>query len=150
MDKTEQFRVLDSTELGEAAVLYRTVFESKPWNENWSDKEKLSAYIGDIAGMENALNFGLFTEGRLIAAALGSVRHWWEGTDYILEELFVAPDMQSGGIGTRFMKMIEDELRKRSIAGIYLQTDNDKPAYSFYRKNNYDEMTARVSFFKKI
>ncbi|MBP5604022.1 MAG: GNAT family N-acetyltransferase [Ruminiclostridium sp.] len=150
MDKTEQVRELDRTELIEAAALYRTVFGSKPWNEDWSDENKLSAYIVDIAGAENSLNFGLFANGRIIAAALGSVRHWWQGSDYILEELFVYPELQGSGVGTRFMKMIEDDLRKRSIAGIYLQTDNDKPAYSFYIKNSYNEMKNRVSFFKKI
>ncbi len=150
MDKTELFKELDRTELKEAALLYRTVFGSKPWNEDWSDENKLSSYILDIAGAENSLNLGLFADGRIIAAALGSVRHWWQGSDYILEELFVSPELQGSGIGTRFMKMIEDDLRKRSIAGIYLQTDNDKPAYSFYRKNNFDEMKTRVSFFKKI
>lgn len=150
MDSAEQFVVLDESYLPQIAELYKNAFAGEPWNNDWSDREQLTAYIRDIACCFNSLNFGLTENGRLIAVSLGSTRHWWEGTNYNLEELCIDPEFQRRGIGTRFVKLIEDELHRRGIGGIFLQTDSDKPSYGFYKKNGFGELTAHVSFFKKV
>ena len=146
----EQFIRLDESYLEQAAALYKSAFAGEPWNDDWSDEEQLRAYISDIACQQNSLNFGLISGGQLVAIALGSTRHWWEGTNYNLEELCISPDMQGRGIGTRFLVQIESELKALGIAGIFLQTDIDKPSYRFYRKNGFGELTKHVSFFKGL
>lgn len=146
----EQFIRLDESYLEQAAALYKSAFAGEPWNDDWSDEEQLRAYISDIACQQNSLNFGLISGGQLVAIALGSTRHWWEGTNYNLEELCISPDMQGRGIGTRFLAQIESELKALGIAGIFLQTDIDKPSYRFYRKNGFGELTKHVSFFKGL
>ena len=96
----------------------------------------------------NALNYGIMIDGELAAAALGSVRHWWEGTNYNIEEFFIAPNLQGQGLGTRFMELIEEDIKKRGLAGIFLQTDSDKPAYRFYKKNGFSDLGTHVSLYK--
>ena len=147
---TELFTEIDGSYVYVIAELYRSAFGHEPWNDDWSDEEQLRAYIKDLACAFNSLNFGLFSGDRLVAVSIGSIRHWWEGTNYILEEFCVSPEFQGQGIGSRFMSLIENELRSRGIAGIFLQTENDKPSYSFYRKNGFGEMTSHVSFFKSL
>lgn len=147
---TERFTEIDGSYVYGIAELYRSAFGHEPWNDDWSDEEQLRAYIKDLACAFNSLNFGLFSGDRLVAVSIGSIRHWWEGTNYILEEFCVSPEFQGKGIGSRFMSLIENELRSRGIAGIFLQTENDKPSYSFYRKNGFGEMTSHVSFFKSL
>ena len=46
------------------------------------------------------------------------------------------------------MEMIENDLNTRDVVGIFLQTDTDKPAYGFYQKNGFKELSKHVSFFK--
>ena len=89
-------------------------------------------------------------DGKLEAVSLGMLRHWWEGTNYIIEEFCVSPDMQRQNIGSRFMAMIEEDIKKRGVAGIFLQTDSGKPSYRFYKKNGFGELETHVSFFKKL
>lgn len=48
------------------------------------------------------------------------------------------------------MKMIEAEVKKRDLAGIFLQTDNDKPAFSFYHKNGFFDLDTHVSLYKNL
>ena len=83
--------------------------------------------------------------------AVGVVRLSWDG-GYVafLSDVIVAPEYQGQGAGSRFLQMIEEDTKKRGLSGIFLQTDNDKPAYGFYQRRNFKELTEHVSFFKVI
>ena len=48
------------------------------------------------------------------------------------------------------MKMIESDIKKRGLSGIFLQTDSDKPSYRFYKKNDFSELNTHVSFYKSV
>ena len=82
--------------------------------------------------------------------SLGMIRHWWEGTNYNIEEFCVSPELQGQGIGSKFMKLIEKEIKQMGLAGIFLQTDSDKPSYRFYKKNGFKELETHVSFYKSV
>ena len=146
----EEFIVLDDTYLNQMALLYKNAFRGEPWNDDWSDEAQLSEYIKEISKNFNALNFGLLIDGELAAMSVGMIRHWWEGTNYNIEEFCVSPDLQGQGVGSRFMKMIEDDILNRGLCGIFLQTDLDKPSYRFYKKNGFGELDKHVSFYKKV
>lgn len=150
MNDRERFEVLDSSYLRDMAEVFRKAFENDPWNNDWSDEEQLMKYIEDIACSFNSLNYGIIIDGKLAAFSAGSVRHWWEGTNYNIEELCVLPEFQGKGIGSRFMALIEEDIGNRGIKGIFLQTDNDMPSYRFYLKNGFSELNAHVSFYKSI
>ena len=45
----------------------------------------MEEYIKDVSGYFQGLNYGLVKDGKLVAVSLGSVRHWWEGTNYNIE-----------------------------------------------------------------
>lgn len=48
------------------------------------------------------------------------IRHWWEGTNYSIEELCVSPEFRGRGLDTRFMGMIEEDIISRGLSGIFL------------------------------
>ena len=146
----EEFIRLDESYLPKMAELFKSAFRGEPWNDDWSDPVQLNEYIKEISGGYNALNYGLIIDGRLAAMSIGMIRHWWEGTNYNIEELCVSPDLQGHGTGTRFMRLIENDIREKGLHGIFLQTDNDKPAYRFYMKNGFKELGAHVSFYKSV
>ncbi|MBO4267524.1 MAG: GNAT family N-acetyltransferase [Lachnospiraceae bacterium] len=132
------------------AELYKKAFGTEPWNDDWSDINQLKEYIKEISSGHHPLNYGLLREGKLCAVSIGQVKHWWQGTECYLDELFVDPNEQGQGIGSRFLQMIEEDVKKRGLSGIFLQTDNDKPAYGFYQRRSFKELTEHVSFFKEI
>jgi len=112
MSNTEQFIQLDETYLPYMAELYKKAFGQEPWNDDWSDEHQLAKYIKEIANSYHSLNYGLLINGKLAALSIGMIRHWWEGTNYNIEEFCVSPDIQGQGIGSRFMKMIEEDVKK--------------------------------------
>ena len=146
----EKFIILDESYIPEIAELFRKTFGSEPWNDDWSDTEQLLEYIREITHGYHALNYGIIRDGKLCAVSIGQVKHWWQGLEYYLDELFVDPDCQGQGIGSRFLRFIEEDIKKRGLAGIYLETDNDKPAYRFYQDRGFNELTGHVSLFKEI
>ena len=146
----EEFIILDDSYLPQMAELFKNAFSGEHWNDDWSDPVQLMEYVKEISGGYNALNYGLLRDGKLAAMSLGMIRHWWEGTNYNIEELCVSPDMQGQGTGTRFMSLIEDAIRRKGLCGIFLQTDNDKPSYRFYQKNGFKELNSHVSFYKRV
>ena len=146
----EDFIVLDESYLPEMAELFRKSFGREQWNDDWSDTEQLMEYIREISGGYHPLNYGLLADGKLCAVSIGQIKHWWQGVEYYLDELYVDPDHQGRGVGTRFLQLIEEDIKKRGLSGIYLETDNDKLAYGFYKKKGFKELTGHVSFFKPI
>ncbi len=146
----ENFIELDSSYIEEAAQLYREAFSSEPWNDDWSDKKTLIEYIKEVSGAYNALNFGLLIDGKLAAISLGGIRHWWEGPNYNIDEFCVSKELQGKGIGSHFLTLIENEVTKRGVAGIFLQTNIDKPSFKFYAKNGFTNLEKHVSLFKSI
>ena len=146
----EEFFEIDESYLDEIAELYRSAFKGEPWNDDWSDTAQLREYLKDVSGDFKGLNYGLKNEGKLVAVSLGTVRHWWEGTNYNIEEFCVRSDLQGQGIGSHFMELISENVRGRGLSGIFLQTDNDKPSYGFYHKNGFKDLESHVSLYKKV
>ena len=133
-----------------ATALFTDVFTNKPWNDDWSDTEQLEAYITDLTGQPYSLTLGYFDGARLIGLSMGYVKHWYSGTEYIINEFCVDRQLQRKGIGSSFMKAVEAYLSENGISQIFLLTDRNVPAYSFYQRNGFTELTGNVSFAKRI
>ena len=146
----EDLITIDESYLSEIADLFAGAFKCEPWNDDWSDRVQLNEYLKDVSGNFKGLNYGLKIDGKLAAVSLGTIRHWWEGTNYNIEEFCVDPTLQGQGIGSRFMRLIEADIKAKGLAGIFLQTDNDMPSYKFYLKNGYSELNKHVSFYKSV
>ena len=152
MHETEQMSLIemDDSYLLKMAELYKEAFSGEPWNDDWSDAAQLSEYMKDISKGYNALNYGLLMDGKLVCMSIGKISHWWEGTNYNIEELCVSPSYQGQGLGSRFLGMLEKLVREKGLAGIFLQTDYDKPSYRFYHKNGFKDLDKHISLYKSV
>jgi len=74
--------------------------------------------------------------------------HWHTGTEYYICEFFVETAKQGGGRGTALLNACERIAAEKGITHIFLQTDTDMPAYAFYRKNGFTELTGHVSLVR--
>lgn len=142
-------------ELGESdfegiKALFRSVFTQPPWNDDWSDDEQLDQYLMDLMGARTPLVLGLVEDGTLVGISIGSIRHWYEGTEYIIDELCIRTDLQGRGYGSQFLTLIEDHLRSLGLHTIYLTTERNVPAYHFYRSRGFRELPNDIAFFKSF
>ena len=130
--------------------LFTGVFTGEPWNDDWSDSKQLDCYIDDLCGQSYSLTFGLYDGGELIGISMGDIKHWFRGTEYLINELCIKTDRQGTGAGTFFLTEIEKAVKEMGIKQIFLLTGRDVPAYNFYKKNGYVEVSNLVPFSKNI
>ncbi len=144
-----ELRRLTGEDRGTVTRLFTDVFTNEPWNDDWSDREQLDAYIRDLTGQSYSLTLGYFDGEVLTALAMGYIKHWYSGTEYIINELCVDRQRQGQGIGSSFLKAIEEYLSENGISQIFLLTDRNVPAYQFYLKNGFQEQAGNVAFAKR-
>lgn len=80
---------------------------------------------------------------------MGHIRHWYTGTEYYVDEFCIKREKQGIGLGTEFVKQVEEYIKTKGMTQIFLQTESYVPAYHFYQKNGFVEMKTHVSFYKE-
>ena len=145
-----ELRTLTPEDRADVAALFSDVFTHEPWNDDWHDAIQLSAYLADLAYHSNSLSLGYFDGRSLAALALGHIKHWHAGTEYVIEEFCVAKPLQGKGIGSAFMQAIEAYLLRIGIRHIFLQTERDVPAYAFYLRLGFTDLKDHASLAKTI
>ena len=130
--------------------MFISVFTKEPWNDDWSDKNQLDMYINDLVGQNYSLTYGLFDDDELIGIALGYVKHWYSGTEYIINELCIKTERQGAGAGTFFLTEIEKAIKKLGIKQIFLLTDSNVPAFKFYKKNGFTAEETTIPMVKRF
>ncbi len=145
-----ELRQLTQNDFNSIKDLFYKVFTGAPWFDDWSDDARLTAYITDLTGNRNSLAYGFYEDGELVGISLGSIRHWFSGTEYNIDELCILTERQGRGLGKAFVSAIEEAVRDRGIPRIFLQTDTAMPAYEFYKKLGFTELTTHVSFNKDL
>lgn len=130
--------------------LFTSVFTIAPWYDDWSDKNQLDMCITDLIGQSYSLTYGLYDDDELIGISMGYIKHWYSGTEYIIEEFCIKTDRQGSGAGTFFVAEIEKAIKELGLKQIFLLTDTNVPAYNFYKKNGFDECSTIVAFAKRL
>lgn len=130
--------------------LFFNVFTKEPWNDDWFDETQLRLYIHDLIGQSNSLTFGLYEEKELTALSMGRIKHWYTGTEYCIDELCVSTAKQGRGVGTLFVSEIEKACRELGLTHIFLLTENNVPAFDFYKKLGFYELKSNAAFAKKL
>jgi len=139
---------LNDSDFDRIKTLFRGVFTQPPWNDDWSDDEQLDEYLMDLMGTRMPLVFGLIEDDELIGMAIGNIKHWYEGTEYCIDELCIKTEMQGRGYGSTFLSLIEEHLRERGLHIIYLTTERDVPAFEFYQARGFTVLPDDVALYK--
>lgn len=143
-------RKLDTDNFDRIKKFFVDVFTNEPWNDDWSNEEQLKGYIMDLIGNVNSLTLGYFIDDEMVGISMGYIRHWYTGTEYYIDEFCICRNKQGIGIGTKFLKDVEQYIMNNGMTHIFLQTERTVPAYNFYKKNGFYELEEHVSFAKRL
>lgn len=84
---------------------------------------------------------------QIIGVALGFVKPWYKGEEYILDTFLIHPDSQKKGRGQIFLTEIKRILNNKNVEDIALDTDKHTPAENFYLKNGFKPNEESVFLF---
>ena len=101
--------------------------------------EKTSNTISVAEQLEVCL---LYTSG----VSLGRLKHWFNGTEYCIDDFCIRSSCQGKGAGSLFLKMLRAYGRKKNYKKITLRTKRTASAYEFYKKNGFREIEEDVFF----
>ncbi len=144
------FKQLDESAASIIKELFVSVFSAEPWNDDWSNENQLDLYIHDLISQNNSLTFGLYEGAELIGISMGHIKHWYTGTEYYIDELCVSTSKQGKGVGTLFVNEIEKACKELGLTHIFLLTEKNVPAFTFYKKQRFYELKNNVAFAKEL
>lgn len=141
-----ELKLLSAREREDVMAVIKDAFAAEPWNDRWDDEAVFGRYIADVMEQSNSLALGLYDGETLAALALGRLKHWFNGVEYCIDDLCVAPAYQSGGVGTELVERVRAYCREKGFSKISLKTSRKARAYLFYQKNGFAEMEDDVFF----
>lgn len=129
-----EIRKIGMKQIGEIQQVIEDDFSAEPWQDDWHDRRQFDLYVADLIDQPNSRALGLYEEDLLVAISLGRVIHWFEGTQYRIDDLGVRSSKQGVGVGSLFLKKIEEYAAANEICAVALKTNRRAAAYHFYLK----------------
>ena len=144
--------IIELTEkyLEKCIEIYLKVFNAVPFNYTWLIKETAFKYFKDTLSHPRFLGYIFYFNDELLGGCLGHIDDYFLTSQYEIKELFLKVECQSQGLGSTFLREIEDDLAKRNIGFVTLLTQSNIRAFDFYQKNEYTVSTNTVFMTKEI
>ena len=139
-------RFAKQIEIQDIAKIFKDEFNKKPYEEGWTNKTadvKIKYYFQKSTAKVALIN------NQIVGFLIYSVEPWFNGEWLRIQELIVSSEFQGMGVGARLMNDIEREAGKRKIKRIILDSYKLSPAYSFYKKFNYQD-SGWIGMFKEL
>ncbi|WLR46476.1 GNAT family N-acetyltransferase [Halobacillus litoralis] len=136
-------KAFENTEIESCVDLYTKIFNSEPWNEEWSydiAKEKLT----DLYNTPKFLGLTLYQGSELVGFIGENRKRTPKGIVFYIAELCINNDIQGKGLGSLLLESLEEQLNKDKVSSIYLITSNGGLAERFYIRKNYEINENRV------
>ena len=141
-------RNISEQDLPACAELFAQVFSQPPWNEPWSQEAALQrlSHFYQSKGFAGVL----LQDHGLLGFALGNIEPFYFGDLFYLREMCVDPMAQNAGNGQRLMHALQETLQQQAVKGIYLTTEHQIAAASFYQKQGFQPSEAMRFYSKRI
>ncbi|WP_294188930.1 GNAT family N-acetyltransferase [uncultured Clostridium sp.] len=134
-----ELKVIKLTEkyLEESVDLFIDTFSREPWNDEYDSRDQVKDFF--INHMRNNYFLGYIglIDENVVALSLGMKKPWIAGMEYYIDEFCISYDLQGKGIGSSFLKDIEELLIDEKVEGMILNTERDYPSCDFYEKNGF-------------
>ncbi len=144
-----KIREFDQEQLETLIEIFIQVYNNTPWNDNW-DREKANTYLREFIANPLFIGYLAYQDIKLIGGCFGVKQSWWKGNEYFIHEIFIHDSFQGQGMGSRFLKKIEQELEQKDIKSITISTNKDIPADKFYESNGFKTKEEKIFKFKNL
>lgn len=130
--------------LDECVDMYINTFSKEPWYDTYESRDQVIRYFTNHFDNNYFVGYVGVFENKIVALSIGMKKPWINGIEYYIDEFCVRFNEQGKGIGSKFIKEIEEDINKDGMNGIMLNTEKEFPSYKFYRKNGFKELEGLV------
>lgn len=99
--------------LEECTDLLIDVFTNPPWNDTYSSRQQVMEFLRNHMNNNYFAGYVLKEKNHVIAMSVGMKKPWLNGMEYYIDQFCVKPDLQGKGIGSYFLKRIEEDIKKK-------------------------------------
>lgn len=145
-----EFRQFELEDIDNCSELFHKVFSAEPWLDKWEPAARIREFLDDIINTPGFRGYVAIYEGKLIGLILGHKRKWWQGDEYMLEEMCVDPEAQQEGIGGILMEYAEENLKREDVNSIITLTAKDYPAEKFYGKHGFEHSLDTILMYRLL
>ncbi len=129
-------RKMEQVDIAACADILCSVYNNELWQCRWS-REVAIEYLTDFYNMQKFVGYVIEVNGMICGAIFAHEKVWWNNSEVFVEEMFVKPDLQRKGYGTKLLEKIEEYIKEKGLAGMTLSTNRYAPAPKFYGKNGF-------------
>ena len=129
---------LNTNLLDDCVDLFINTFSKKPWNDVYESRSQVVTFFENHLKNNYFLGYVGLIDEEVVALSLGMKKPWIKGMEYYIDEFCIKFELQGKGIGSKFIKMIEENLKLQGMNGIILNTERNYPSQTFYEKNGFE------------
>lgn len=146
----KQLKLCDLTKdiLDICVDLFIDTFSSEPWNDVYDSKKQVTDFFANHMNNNYFLGYVLKDEDNIVALSIGMKKPWINGFEYYIDEFCVKVGMQGMGVGSRFLRLIEEDIKVQGMNAIILNTEKGFPSEKFYLKNGFNALNELIIFAK--
>lgn len=130
-----------------AAPVIKQAYFEPPWNEEWS-LDKATSRIKELLATPGWLGVGAVEDNKLHGFAMGFPLTTVAGRGLYVAEVAVLPTHQRQGIGTKLLKLLEEEARISGFLSMWLVSQKEGIAATYYKANAYKQ-SAKLRVYSK-
>ena len=132
-----------------AAEVFCSAFAGEPWNEKW-DKQLAEKRISELMSAPQSVGYVCDDGGIIRSVLCGRKLTYLHGTEYVIDEFCVAPDMQHRGTGSAVLEYARKELAGENIVAMALLTNRGFPSEKFYVKNGFEGNASMIFMYRSL
>lgn len=142
-------RGLRQEDIPACAEILCQVYNNEMWQCHW-EKDTAIEYLTDFFEMKKFVGFVLEENSVVQGGLFAHEKIWWNNSEVFIEEMFVKPELQRQGGGSKLLQAVEAYVKEKGLAGMTLATNKYAPAPLFYRKNGFQENECIILMYKEV
>ena len=99
----------------ECTDLYIDAFTKSPWHDAYDSRAQVVSFFQNHMANNYFLGYVLKGQTGIAALCIGMKKPWIQGTEYYIDQFCVKTDLQGKGIGSYFLKLIENEIQTEKM-----------------------------------
>ena len=131
------------------ANILQNVYNNEMWQCHWTI-EKAIEYLTDFFELKKFVGYVLEEKGEIRGALFEHEKVCWNNNEVFIDEMFVKPDLQRKGYGSKLIATVEAYIKEKGLAGLTLETNKYAPAPLFYKKNGFAENEYVILMYKEM